>query len=684
MDETTANIGLRGGLFVAVDVDVYDEQLAGELAERVSAAFPGAPVRVGQRPKRLLLLRLEEGSEPFRKRSLKFEFGGRQHGIEVLAEGQHFVISGTHPSGVMYEWPQGLPRADQLPTCTEDQLDELLARIKEELESRGIQCNVQKGGSGASRVSVNQESLKARNLDKFAEAARLLPNDYPDRIDYIRIGAAIKAACQDDPIRGFDLFMEWAEKWEGGNDPETVAKDWEGLKPPYGIGARYIFGLARDYGFEEEDAVDEFDALEVPSPDPPKRCGESVLTSLLKPDLINDIGNAERFVALHGEDCRFLPDRKFWRVWDGSKWVEDQTREVERRAEQTMREFYAVASEVKAYRKFVRQSQNLHRIRAQLKLAEARLAKPSCEFDDRQQAQFLINFRNGTFDLRTGELRQHRRDDFITAVARCKYNPRAECPNFLALMGHVTGGSAAFADYLQLSVGYSISGSVVCKALFILYGPSGTAKTTFLIAVTFPFGEYSTFIRSESLMRRLHADDANTLSDLSDLEGKRFAMTSETEEGQVFSEATLKRLTQGTGFIKTVRKYENHRTFPETHKLWIDANHRPTIRSTVGVYERIHVIPFQNVIPEQERRPNIREVLESEAEGIAAWVIAGALKWYRGGMKLPKPSEVETAINDYRDSQGIVDKWLSEEFDRDPEGYVRAHEAQASYHRFCL
>ncbi len=70
----------------------------------------------------------------------------------------------------------------------------------------------------------------------------------------------------------------------------------------------------------------------------------------------------------------------------------------------------------------------------------------------------------------------------------------------------------------------------------------------------------------------------NTQADLADLRGARFAQTSETEEGQRLAQGKLKRITQGMGKIKAVRKYENPIEFPETHKLWIDTNRKPTIR----------------------------------------------------------------------------------------------------------
>ncbi|MDR2184040.1 MAG: hypothetical protein LBO80_00005 [Treponema sp.] len=41
---------------------------------------------------------------------------------------------------------------------------------------------------------------------------------------------------------------------------------------------------------------------------------------------------------------------------------------------------------------------------------------------------WLLNVRNGTLDVTTGEFRAHRQEDMITKIARVDYDPQAECP----------------------------------------------------------------------------------------------------------------------------------------------------------------------------------------------------------------------------------------------------------------
>src|SRR6202007_2512621 len=116
----------------------------------------------------------------------------------------------------------------------------------------------------------------------------------------------------------------------------------------------------------------------------------------------------------------------------------------------------------------------------------------------------------------------------------------------------------------------------------------------------------SAVIQVDTLMVR-HQETANTQADLSDLRGARFVQTSETEEGQRLAQGKLKRITQGMGTIKSVRKYENPIEFRETHKLWMDTNRKPTIRDAddAATFNRLHPIPFTVRIPKDRIDKNL-------------------------------------------------------------------------------
>ena len=143
-----------------------------------------------------------------------------------------------------------------------------------------------------------------------------------------------------------------------------------------------------------------------------------------------------------------------------------------------------------------------------------------------------------------------------------------------------------------------------------------------------------------------------------------------------------KYLSQGMGSIRGERKFENPFEFPESHKLWIDANHKPVVRGTdSSIWDRLITIPFDVVIPEEDKDPELLAKLIEEAEGLLAWAVAGARRWYAEGRRLPRPAEVRAAGEVYRAEMDIVGRFLEEHCEMAPALKVGSTELYKAYRR---
>jgi len=415
--------------------------------------------------------------------------------------------------------------------------------------------------------------------------------------------------------------------------------------------------------------------------------GESPdLSRLLHDDLHNDHGNAVRLITLHGRDLRYCYPFKKWLVWDGQRWAVDSGGQAVKIGKETMLEFLrrAVAAGDEKSEKFAKTSLDDKRIHSMLASAECELPIEVGQLDTQPD---LLNFTNGTLCLRTSTLRPHEREDFITRLVHYPYSPAASAPTFLRFLARTMGGhpdasEAEFqrADrmvaYLQKAFGYSLTGSTSEKVVFFLHGSGSNGKTTLLSLFQELLQEYSTLLQVDTLMAS--RENNNSQADLADLRGIRYAMTSETEEGQRLAEGKLKRITQGMGRIKAVRKYENPVQFDESHKLWMDCNHKPNIKgSDNAIWNRLHLIPFTTVIPDHEVDRSLRGKLLAEAEGVLAWAVEGARRWYAEG--LGRPAEIVEAVQEYRHDQDQVGRFIEECCTTIPTARANASRLYAAY-----
>jgi putative DNA primase/helicase len=207
-------------------------------------------------------------------------------------------------------------------------------------------------------------------------------------------------------------------------------------------------------------------------------------------------------------------------------------------------------------------------------------------------------------------------------------------------------------------LGYSLTGSTIEKAVFVLFGKGDNGKSTLLSTFRKLVEEYSALLQVDSLMMRRESN--NTQADLADLRSVRFVQTSEAEEGQCLAQGKLKRITQGMGTIKAVRKYENPIEFTETHKLWIDTNRKPDIRDSddAATFKRLHPIPFLAQIPKGRIDKELPTKLLDEAEGILAYAVVGAKLWYESG--LSKPPDIDAAAHEWRSEMNQIGPFLDD------------------------
>jgi hypothetical protein len=132
----------------------------------------------------------------------------------------------------------------------------------------------------------------------------------------------------------------------------------------------------------------------------------------------DDLGNAERFLDICGEDLIYSAEAKKWLVWTGTHWETDNTNLVFDLAIDFAKQLYSPENcrDDQAF-KHARRSNMRAGLNAMLEIAQRKKMVTIDKFDTGTE---LINLQNGTYDLRTREFRSHDRTDYITRVVHSK------------------------------------------------------------------------------------------------------------------------------------------------------------------------------------------------------------------------------------------------------------------------
>jgi putative DNA primase/helicase len=261
----------------------------------------------------------------------------------------------------------------------------------------------------------------------------------------------------------------------------------------------------------------------------------------------------------------------------------------------------------------------------------------------------------GTYELDTGEIHAHRKEDHITKVSQVTA-VEGEHPIFDMFLKDITLNDEGLVEYLQRALGACLSGAIQDNFLLFWYGTGQNGKNTFGDLVTWILGDYAKVIPIDTLISSKNPPHSTILANL---RGLRLAVCSEVSEGSYWDESRVKSLTGDTEISARFMR-QDFFEFPRTHKHLVYGNHRPMLRIVdPGMKSRLHIVPFKAYFPPDARDPLMRQKLEAEAPAILHWLIQGHMKWLEDGY-LKKCSAVQAETDSYFEAQSTNEAWLED------------------------
>jgi putative DNA primase/helicase len=622
-----ANIGgALGGQFVAVDVDVADSKGGQDSLRALQdeyGQFPAtATAKTGKYGRR-------RGKHYFFLASGEIGSGAAvlgHHGIDVRGVGGYVVLPPSrHRSGVDYEWVTPLSKVAAMPEALEEALKAKYLPASDERESTWEPTG----------VIPKKETL-----------------------------ALLREGGWEDGVQR-DTAMKCARALLGlGEDRDTVV-------------AKVLDALERSEQFREEAwtqrDVEELVDSEIDKPPPPLEKKPRLLIE----QSLTDTGNAVRFAEQYKDEVRFVPEWNCWVFWMGDRWERDaevfvtqRMQEVARRIPREVSDLGEEDDDMRAkVLRWATVSLQASKVRAAVEMARAQapLISHPDEFD---ADPFLLNCRNGTLDLRTGELRPHRREDMLTQQVACDYDPDATSEDWDRVLRDAFDGAEELIVYLQRVFGYCLTGDTSEEKFFFFYGKSGAGKGTILESFAGMLGDYTRTMSARSLTKSAPQSGGSASEDIARLAGGRFALANEFDPGDRFAAAQVNTL---TGRDKVAARFLHKDTFeffPQV-KIFVAANDLPKQSSSPesGVWRRIQVVPFDHKVAKVDRGLKARLERDEARGAILAWALHGCLEWQRDGLG-HAPSQVKEAVDDYKEQSDPHRVFIEDKIEESDQSFV--------------
>ena len=385
----------------------------------------------------------------------------------------------------------------------------------------------------------------------------------------------------------------------------------------------------------------------------------------------DDEGNAECLRYLYGDKFLYV-DALGWLTYNGRYWEGSIAEHIlERDAAKMLKRRRILAAKTDSEKLIRAAKPSRSNVRNAIGQFRSMVVDDIANFDDDPD---MLNCYNGVVDLRTGEITSHDASQRFTYCVNTEYDPGTDDSEWVKWLYSAIvprdykGDEAAYVallEWLQIAVGYSITGHTIEDCLFYIYGPGRAGKGLFQHTIATLIGKpLAAAVDFDTFTAKRGGDSQNF--DLAPLRPSRIVNAGESNHHNMVNVKTLKALT-GNEDIYCAFKGKTHFSYKPAFKIWLSSNH-PINTGAIGanddaLWARLRVIHFPNSYIGKEDR-TLRQRLSSHLPGILAWAVHGAMEWYKrvedDDVGMTPPKIVQDTTQAHRDENDSVQQFIDE------------------------
>ena len=368
--------------------------------------------------------------------------------------------------------------------------------------------------------------------------------------------------------------------------------------------------------------------------------------------LWNDIGLGNLFAECFSGTHRFCVDNQKWYIYNRGIWTVDKGDiQAQGNMQRLLQLLHLYCDEadadeeiLKNYKSYISKSSSDTILRRALNASKNNLVINLTDFDS---DPYLLNCRNGVYDLRNQKFRFATPEDYFTLSVTCDYptgiNVR-KCDRWYKFVDEIMDGDKEKSAFLQRALGYSLLGINREECMFLAYGRTRSGKGTLFNTIAKVLGMgtdngYGGSVNSSLVCESKFKDrDYNAPEPmLADTVGLRYITLSETKKGALLDVNAIKSLT-GRDPRKTRQLHCPAFTFTPQFTMWLSTNFLPKVNDdTLFKSDRLWVIEFNKHFEEDNRDFSLKEIFENRDNQavILKWLLDGYRMYVEQGLNPP-------------------------------------------------
>lgn len=301
------------------------------------------------------------------------------------------------------------------------------------------------------------------------------------------------------------------------------------------------------------------------------------------------------------------------------------------------------------------------------------------DIEDFNSDLYYVNLLNGVYSIKDQGLAENYKSPRFTYYLNVNYikRPGRKMSAFEDFCKSSLGGDPIKRKYLLQMIGYCCTQLTAAKKCFILLGPPNCGKSLILHLIEYIVGEeYISSLQLEKLGKRFSS---------SVLSGKLLNICGELSAKSLKDIETFKLIVGGdrlSGEFKGKDIFE----FRNKCKLLFAGNILPPVKNedvSTAFADRISLLIFPDSIPAEKRNPNLRVMLEKEADSIFSEAIDTVAELIKKNYLFPKMEDAERFLADYSFNQTHIDNFIEEWCEVGKEYRIHTKKLYQHYLDYC-